>query len=184
MRTDSFVKTLHTHAGRIGGQAMIEFVVGLIAVLALFAGLLQIASLTRARTDTMVNARRNAAVRALMDPTLLSTPDYIEAIAVGPDGSSYSVDDTPAIGSPSVFVATTVDPSAADAAGWDLIGSAPGNAFTALRTSAAPMYDLQMVQGADRETVPVMPAVQHLMYDAASITVESQVWLPWIRGLY
>ena len=42
------------------GQAIVEFIVGLVAVLVLFAGLLQVASLAKTHTDTMVEARRLA----------------------------------------------------------------------------------------------------------------------------
>lgn len=166
------------------GQAMLEFIVGLVAVLALFAGLLQIASLTKAQTDTMVTARRNAAALAMMDPSLLTAPDYIETITVGDDGSSYSVDDEREIADPSAFTAVTVVPSAASAADWALIDAVPGNQFSALKSSAVPMVELQMVDGSDRRTIPVLPAVQHLLYDADTITVESRVWMPWLRGIY
>jgi hypothetical protein len=162
---------------------MVEFIVGIVVVLALFVGMIQLASLTRAQTDTMVNARRAAAEQAMMDPAMLSYPDYIEAISVGDDGSSYSADDEPAIGDPAAFTAVTVDRSADGPAAWALIDAVPDNQFSALKSSAS-MVDLQLVSGSDSATVAVLPGVQHLLYDADTITVESRVWMPWLRGIY
>lgn len=175
--------TLRTAKRARNGQAMIEFIVGIVAVLALFAGMLQLASLTRAQTDTMVNARRAAAERAMSDPAMLSYPDYIDSISLGADGSSYSADDEPELGDPAAFTAVTVDPSAEGPAAWALVDAVPGNRFSALRSSGS-IHDLQLVSGSDRRTVAVLPGVQHLLYDDDAITVESRVWMPWLRGIY
>ena len=84
--------------GNNNGQAMIEFIAGLVAVLVLFAGLLQVVSLTQARTEALVSARREAGARSMSASAARLSPDYIRHILEGPDAKRYSADDmkTPA----------------------------------------------------------------------------------------
>lgn len=173
--------TRHTNRS---GQAMIEFVVGLIAVMVLFAGLIQIASLTKVDTDVMVSARREAAERAMSDPTMLSTADFIDDVLEGDDDARYSADDDHTTTSPDDFLAYIVDPSASSEAEWDIIDDVPDNNFTLIRSSAAPAYELGMVHGDASDTVPLISAVQKLIYDDDAIDIESTVWMPWLRGIY
>ena len=163
---------------------MTEFIVGFIAVIVLFVGLLQIASLARVETETMVNARRQAAEYALSDPASLSTPAFIKDVLIGDDGSSYSVDDTFTTTDPADFLAYIVEPSAPSATEWTIIDGVPSNQFTAIRSSSVPSYEFEMVRGMARDSVPLIPAVQKLIYAADSIEIKSEVWMPWLRDIY
>jgi hypothetical protein len=163
---------------------MIEFIVGLIAVVALFAAMLQIASLTRAQTEATVDARREAAERAMNPLGAIGAPDYVIDILAGDDESPYSVDDERTVGDVSRFTAVTVQRSAPTADAWDLIDAVPDNQFSAMHSPGVPMLEFQMVRGAASRTVPVMGTVRHLIYDAETIEIDSEVWMPWLRGIY
>ena len=166
------------------GQALIEFMIGLIGILALFAGLLQIASLSRTHTESMVEARHEAAEDAMGDTAFFAFPDFIEAVVEGADGSRYSADDSFTDGSSSDFLDYLVEPSAPSATEWSIIDGATGNQLSMLRSGLSPAYEMQMVRGTDSRDVDVIPAVQHLIYDTETIEIQSTVWLPWLGGIY
>ena len=170
--------------GGRGGQALVELVVGLIAIMAVFAGLLQIMLLGRARSDTLLEARADAGETA-MDPALLiQAPAFADDVLEGPDGASYSADDVISSGSPVPFMVTAVERSAADPAGWQQIDAVPNNAVSDLHNSAQPTYAFDFVRGRSTRVVPVLGAAQHLLYNASSVRVEAEVWLPWLQGIY
>lgn len=163
---------------------MIEMIVGLIALVVLFAGLLQIASLALAQSRTLSHARRSAAIRAMSSPTLVATPDFISEIRPGADESMYSVDDERVATTPIPFRDTVVAPSAASSADWTIVDRARGNAVSAMHSAAIPTAEFGMVKGRASETVPVIDAIQHMVYDDTEIDIESEVWMPWLRGIY
>ena len=166
------------------GQALIEFLIGIIGIIALFAGLLQIASLSRAHTESMIEARSEAAEDAIGDTAFLASPDYIEAVMEGADGTRYSADDSFTDGSSADFLDYIVEPSASSATEWAIIDGATGNQLSMLRSGLSPAYEMQMVRGTDSRDVDIIPAVQNLIYDAETIEVQSTVWLPWLGGIY
>ena len=166
------------------GQAIVEFVVGLVAVLVLLAGLLQVASLTKTHTDTMVQARRLAAELAMVDLDTASSPDYIRLWRDGQDSRSYTRDDQHSDADPGAFRDRLAARAAARSADWDIINSISGNDFTPLHGAAAPASLFGLVQGADTRSVDLLPAFQHLIYDAPSIDVRCEVWMTRTRGLY
>jgi len=171
------------------GQAVVEFLVGLVAVLVLFAALLQMASLNKAHTDTMVEARRQAGELAMLQlgPGLeiMSDPDYILNWQEGPDGKRHTRDDRFSSASPAAFNAVIVDLAAPNAEGWTIIDSVPDNRLTGLHNDPDPVAGFGLVRGHHSVSdVPLLPAVQSLLYRAESIDVESEVWLTWTKGIY
>jgi len=167
---------------------MVEFLAGLVAVLALLAGLRQAISLTRAHTDALAAARRQAGERALFDPgqgmDLLGDADYIRDRHPGPDGKRHTRDDWAAAGDAAAFSARLVEPTCRNAAAWELLGAAPGDRVTALRGHPAPGAVLGLVRGDAAESVPLLPAVRSLLYRADRIDIESRVWMTRMEGIY
>jgi len=168
---------------REGGQAIVELMVGLVAVVVLVAGLLQVASLSSAHTETMVEARRQAGERAMLDSESVFTPDYIRDWHEGPDTRRYTRDDTFTTANAADFQSTIVD-KAADAAGWTVIDTVPGNRLTRIHGSGMPQTQFGLVRGYDSKTVDLLPAIQSLVYAADSIEVETEVWMTWTKGIY
>ncbi len=169
---------------RTSGQAMIEVMAGLVALIVLIAGLLQVASLTRAQTNTMVKARREAGNLALLDLPFSEFPDYIRDIQVGPDGRSYSQDDTTTYAFPSDFNRDITELVTEQSSDWDVIDALPNSPLSSLHNANTPATEFGLLKGDASETITLLPAVRDLLYRADEITVESEVWMTWTRGIY
>ena len=163
---------------------MVELMVGLVALLVLLGALLQLTSLTTARIDAMAEARRDAGTRAMSTLALSSGADYIRYWEEGPDERRYSVDDTFTEANGAAFTACIVDRAGRDPAAWQIIESAPRNAIRALHDTPFPATQFGLVDGTESVTVPLLPVVKHLIYNADSITLDCQVWMPWAREIY
>lgn len=167
---------------------MVELMIGLVAVLACFAALVQFVSLNRAHHATLTAARRTAGELALRDTGpgtgQISDADYIKDWSPGPDGKRHTRDDTHTTGNAGAFSDRIVGQSVADGSEWDVLQRAPGDAVSPLFGQPNPSALFGLVSAGDRETVPVLPAVRSLLYRADSIEVESEVWMTWTRGIY
>jgi hypothetical protein len=169
---------------RTSGQAMIEVMAGLVALIVLIAGLLQVASLTRAQTDAMVEARQEAGTLALLEEPFSEFPDYIQDIQVGPDGRSYSHDDTTTDALPSEFNQDITERVTEQPSDWDVIDALPNSPLSSLHNAFTPATEFGLLKGDASETITLLPAVINLLYSADEITVESDVWMTWTRGIY
>jgi len=163
---------------------MIELMVGMVAVLALTAGLLQVASLSRTHTEVLTEARREAGEYAMLDLNLLFDPDYIRDWEAGEDASRHTRDDEAETGNAAGFRATIVERAGRDDADWAVIGSVPNQGLTTLRQSDSPDSWFGLVEGHREESVVLLPAVRSLLYRAESIDVEATVWMTRTGGMY
>lgn len=166
------------------GQALVELMVGLIAILALVAGLVQVVSLARSRTDSLVEARKMAGELALMGAPVAAAPEFIRDWSEGPDGRRHTRDDRFTRADAMEFSRIIVEQAAPDASGWRRLQSIPVDALSSLRGDPAPTARFGFVRGRDRREVPLLPAVQSLLYRSPSIEIESEVWLAVTGGLY
>jgi len=166
------------------GQAMIELIVGLVAILALLAGLLQVASLTKTHTDTMVEARREAGELAMLDLELMMDPDYIRDWREGPDTKRYTRDDISTSADSVIFDDTIVEKASADSDGWEILREVPDNRLSRLHDNLDPVSCFGLVRGYDKKSVDLISAVQSLLYRADTIDVECEVWMTWTKGIY
>lgn len=163
---------------------MIEFIVGIVAILALFAGLIQFVSLFTAQTDTLAKARSLAGMRAMSDVPTASAAEYIKFWDEADDERRYSADDTHTEADPVAFMDTIAAKAGRDAADWQRLSAVPRNEIRDLRNSGAPATMLGLEEGRDSKEVFLLPAVRHLLYDKSSIEIEGVAWLPWCRGIY
>jgi hypothetical protein len=181
-------KKATTPAGRRtamkNGQAMVEFLVGLVAVMALLIGARQVASLARNHTE----ARRQAGELAILtelggDSDMLYNAAYLDTWDTGPDGRPHTRDDVPVFAVASAFQDTVVERSAS-AEDWELLESIPENRVQRLRQNADPVQFFGLVRGYDSRTVSLVPAARSLIYNAESIEIEAEAWIPLLRGIY
>ena len=171
-------------ASRRDGQAVVEFAAGLVVVLVLFAGLLQVASLSKIHTDTIVEARHRAAEQAMMDSSVPDSSDYIRFWAPGADGKTYTRDDTFSSADPSAFKNTIVDQTVLDPVEWTLVDMATNNMISQMHSACLPGSQFGFVKGTDTRSVTLLPAVRNLIYDAPQIDVQCTVWMTKTRGIY
>lgn len=161
------------------GQAIVEFVIALVAALVLFAALLQIASLSVKHNTIMNEARRKAGMHALSGGIGGRAPDYIHEWEAGPDKVNYSADDRMVRGNSAGFAYL-----AASAAHYrDLQGAIGPNMISSLVGDPDVVLD-GLQDGHDSDSVDLVPVIRHLVYRADSIALESEVWLTELGDLY
>jgi hypothetical protein len=171
------------------GQAIVEMLVGLVALLVLITGLIQVEALSSGQTATMVQARRLAGLAAINGSNLAFTPKFIAKWQVGPDGKRYTKDDVVTSGDTAEFENTIVNKASPDASEWTgIIDSvAPGsreNELSVIHQSGMPQAQFGFVKGSDSTNVDLLPAVQDLIYRADSIKIVSDVWMTSTKGIY
>ena len=169
---------------RCHGQAMIELSVGMLVVIVLAAVIYQLTLFVRVGHETVVNARAAAGEKALQDWPFSATADYIGATGTGPDGKPYTPDDVFEPADPARYNSGILEPLAGEPTDWNTLEEVPGNDFSDLRASPSPISIFNLLRGEDSGDVNLLPAVQHLLYDAESITIHETVWMPWTKGVY
>lgn len=163
---------------------MIELIIGLVAVLVLVSGLLQVASLTKTHTDVMVEARRQAGRKAVNLFGGSESAEYIRDWEPGDDEKRYTRDDSFTDGSRGAFVGTIVDKAGRAQNDWDIIARTANKGVSELRAGSEPTETFGLVRGYESRDVELLPAVRSLLYRAHSIDVESEVWMTWCTGIY
>jgi hypothetical protein len=163
---------------------MTELMVGMIGLLVLVAGILQVASLTKARTDAMVEAREEAGRRALADASLSENPEYIKDVEVGPDGRTYSYDDTHTRAGGGAFHDVIINRTVADSSQWQIMEDIHNKSFSALNNAGSPIASFGLLKGEATRSIQLRPAVRSLIYRAERIDIKCDVWTTWTRGVY
>jgi len=158
------------------GQATAELVVGLIALLVVFMGMLQIQSLARAHTQTLLAARQQAGQDALTSPYLLrnALPRWISDWQAGNDNITYSRDDAARLGSAGAAnegIIMHANPNS-------LNTYVPGNELSAASTATLSEFFLTHGQSVS-QPMDLFPVIRSLVYGANSIQFQSDAWLTW-----
>ena len=167
--------------GASAGQAIVEFAIALIAVIALLAGLIQIGQLAHARMRTIGDARAEAGRRALNN---LFQGAYDARMICewtpGPDTRAHTYDDLPESCNNAVVLPGGLVANAA----LERVPGAPANPLATLAESPNPAGSLFLVKGKAFEPVDILPAIRRLVFKPPSLDVESEAWLVWAEGIY
>lgn len=170
-------------ASHCGGQAMIEFTIALVAIMAVIIGTLLLNRMEWAHTRTMTTARATAGALAL-DLIYQSSLDakFISDWEAGADNIHYTPDDEPDLDGTAISLVGDIIANA----GLDNVSSLPTNTITRLQSSPAPLNEFYLVKGNESMAVDLsaIPAVRHLISGEPSISVESEAWLVWTGGIY
>lgn len=167
------------------GQALVEFVVGLVAVLALLAGLLQLASLGTAWIEAHAEARTAAARRAILDAAPGgAVPRYLRDWEPGPDRRRHTRDDVALTGNPVPFQSVVVGAAVSGPHHREILERVPRDRITALYDGPAPASLFGLVSGTGTRDVPTLPAVRSLLYRADRIALQETVWMTRTGGIY
>lgn len=166
--------------GPCDGQAMVEFVVALVAIMVLFAAMVQFSRLGAAHTRAMVDSRRNAGLQSLASNSGFSGPDYIRDRTLGADGVKYSRDDGFTSAMPGAFSGQLISYSDP----WDLNARRPGNDIANLYGDTFPQLRFGLVYDEQTEEIQLLPVIRNLVYNADAIEVEGDAWMTWTQGIY
>ena len=173
-------RRVHRSASR-AGQAIAEFVVGLVGILILTAALLQLGALVRADSRNLITARAEAGMAALGNGYIAPVspgPRYIRDWSTGPDGHAYTRDDQALLGNAALLSDGVVSHTRPD----ELERLRPGNTMSALADSSLVLPGFSFVRGySSSGAIPLYPLVRNLIYGRDSITLESEVYLIWTR---
>jgi hypothetical protein len=167
---------------KIAGQSLVELVVGLLAVVLVLMGLLQVGRLGLERTQTMMDGRE-AVDEVVMDSSfepLDPGAAYGWGVADGPDRRSYSQDDLLLHGSPELIIEDVVEHATPEAlAIW-----AGETAITPLEYQEDFMqaFDLSYEQSSSG-IIELYPIIRNLVTDDERIIIRRRVWMPWLRGV-
>ena len=177
---------LKKHDSR-AGQAMIEFVITLIGVLAVVAGLLTIVELNRVDNNTLNEASESAISTAMGSPIASSfTP--ITDWDTGADGRKLTKDDTQKAGS---FESTRqgITKYTAPEGNWDGTVRLDGSEtkygdvrkFNFGQTTAS-LFGFS--KGDAGETIETLPVARTLFGVGETITIRNETYMPATGGLY
>jgi len=158
---------------------MVEFMVGLVVVLVLLVGLIQIGQLAHAHSRTMMAARAAAGQLAMASTRPISeTALLISDWVPGPDLRQHTHDDMAVVTSNAL---TLPGELIGQAHLEDLVPDAPTNALTTLAASPNPAGDFFLVKGEASEFVAILPIIQRLVYAHPTLEVKSDAWLVWLK---
>lgn len=165
---------------------MIEFVVGLVAILLVAAGLLTVGILAKADTDAAVEAQEEA-VEASMGSGFRDSFQPIGTIKAGADGRYLTNDDEPRHASLSPLresIASHALPDG-DASAFTRPDGEPVRHDEILQVleevSSADAFAMQKGKGS--RTVELEPSADILFGLGAEAEVSHEVWLPEVGGL-
>jgi len=164
------------------GQALVEFCIGLIGMLAVVAGVFQLGRMGLGRTSARVEATAMASLASMSEEAdVRPVRLYIQENTPGPSGRSYSIDDVAVTRDPYAVVSQIVRPQQLQ----PYRAASEGNPLTQMSDSLEMMTQTGLVQGTGvSPNIPVMPIVRRLFFDEDRVTIEVRAWSVRTGGLY
>ena len=167
---------------RIKGQSIVELVVGLLAIVLVIMGILQVGKLGMEHTQALMQARELADELAINEDFEPLSPgaEYIWRVSEGGDERSYSLDDERLPGDPQPLIDNIVEHSKpADLRTW-----MPSNQVSPR------MYPDRFMGGFDytvghtySERIELYPIIRNLVVEDEYLRMRRRVLMPWLRGL-
>lgn len=162
---------------------MVELVVGLLCILVVLAGLLQIVLLSTADTDAMVDAVAEATSLAAGNLVLASTFTPVRDWSAGPDGYEQTSDDEARRGSLGSVQSVIARPTA-PFGDWSAVDEARHSSIALLHHGLLPSTTYGFVSARGARTVETLPAARILFGLPADMEVRHEVWMTTLGGLY
>jgi len=169
------------------GQAMLEFVIALVGIMLVVAGVLTVAELNKANTDTLVRATERAIFSAMGNPIAETVPE-VRDWAKGPDGRALTKDDELVRGSfdnvrhgITTFTAPNSDWTGTERLdGADARYKDVSDMNFGLNTAKI----MGFASGSDEESVETLPVSQTLLGLPEIVDVRNETYMPATGGLY
>jgi len=165
-----------------GGQSLVELVVGLLAIVLVFIGILQIGRIAREHTQILMNAREEVDEMVIDDTfeAIDPAPTYAWGVDPGGDGRDYSQDDVVLASSPSLIIDDVVAHSTPE----ELDVWLATNAINDLEVPATFMQAFDLTYGqSSSDIIEFYPIIRNLVTEDDRIRMDRRVWMPWLRGL-
>ena len=166
---------------KCAGQAMVEFVVAILAIVIVVAGFFQLMEIVGARGKILRSIRGEAGKKALSPGLLIDRPDYIRDWNEGDDESRHTADDKADTGSISVTLgAGVVGHSVSDSGDWTYLDNAVNSDFASLRGGLSATA-LGLVHEKETEKIELMPAMRDWIVGKDYVLVGSELWMPRLK---
>ncbi len=166
----------------VSGQSIVELTVGLLAVVLVLIGILQVCRLGMEHTQVMMNAREQVDEMALDDGLEFSgiIPDYLQRVAEGGDQKSYSQDDMLVGGDPQEVRRKIIAHTNPDLLRiW--VGT---NSMNSLDESSILVDEFDFVYGQSQsKSIELYPIIRNFVVENDSIRMSRRIWMPWMREL-
>ncbi len=163
------------------GQAMVEFVIAILAVVIVVAGFFQLMEIVGERGKILRSIRGETGKKALSPGLLLDRPDYIREWKEGKDEFRHTADDESEDGSISVTLgAGVVEHSVPGAADWTYLDNAVNADLASLRGGLSAAA-LGLVHEKETEKIELMPAMRNWIIGKEYVIVGSELWMPRLK---
>ena len=165
-------------ASRRAGQAMVEFVVAILAVVIIVAGFFQLIEIIGTRGKILRSLRGEVGKKALAPGFLVDRPDYIREWTEGDDEFRHTADDKSENSSISVTLgAGVIDHSVPNSGDWTYLDNAVNSDLASLRGGLSATA-LGLVHEKETEKIYLMPAMRDWIVGKDYIVVGSELWMP------
>ena len=163
------------------GQAMVEFVIAILAVVIVVAGFFQLMEIVGTRGDILRSIRGEVGKKAISPGTLFDRPGYIREWKEGEDEFRHTADDESENGSISVTLgAGVVEHSVPDSGDWPYLDNAVNSDLASLRGGLSATA-LGLVHERKMEKVELMPAMRNWIVGKEYVLVGSELWMPRLK---
>lgn len=163
------------HKKNQSGQALVELCIGLIAILTVFAGIIQIGRMGLARMEARVEATGTASALSMnaASTSFRLIRSYIRQMDEGGDQRSYSLDDVAMPGNRDEMFDTLLAPNQPGM----LNSYAPGNILAGIQNPVDMMGETGLVRStASENNIPVLPIVRKLFIQRNTVDIDVTVW--------
>lgn len=167
---------LRTFRSALRGQAMIEFVIALMVIVILVAGIAQFIELGTARGNILSSIRGDVGMDAIDGNDIGDSPDYIQDWKEGADETRHTADDRKVQGGAATLGSDVLSRTVRDPADWVYVETAKNRDILSARAGSAAA--LGFVHGDEKEEIDLLPAMRNLLGGKDSVTVGAELWMP------
>ena len=177
---NAFCLQIRRNGSTIDGQAMIEFVIAILLVVIIIAGMLQFVELAGRKGELLAEIRAEAGEQAMgRRLPLVVRPLYILNWEVGADEIRHTADDTRETGlAGGTLQQTVINRTVQQEADWQRLDTAHNAAIPILHDSAIPLSALGFIHAELHDEVTLLPAMRDWLIGKPTVTVGTELWFP------
>jgi hypothetical protein len=166
---------------RCSGQAMIEFLIGLVGVAVLISMLLQISVISYERTGMVIETRNDMARALARGGSAAYDADYLSGWGAGADNQNYTEDDRPELGNAVGFLDGMDTAMEMSDLKSRLETPFPGNPYLGFSGSTAgsvsEAFGIFRVNSRT-DAIGILPAVRRLVLGIEQLVISHEIYMP------
>ncbi len=164
---------------------MIELTIGMMVVVLLVSGLVQLIPLYMTHSEMLAETRGNAGEKALNPIALSDSPEYITDWNEGVDGERHTADDEAETGDTAALLGKIINKTSNSDEGWALLDSSLNSSIPDFRNNLTPTEHFDLVSQENEEVIPIDDdLIRDWAYRKDEITLRVEAWIPKLGGIY